>query len=230
VLTIGLVVGLGLTAALLPGRRSAGRRLAAIAAPAAPVARRSSWRLGLAILSGIAGPVGLGVPLGVVIGGIAAVGIMVTGRPRGPDPAVAEDVAVVTELLAGCLAAGLSMADALDAAAVAGDPVTMRVCQQTATALRRGELAAEAWQSWQHDAWLAPIGRTAQRSTQTGAAAADELQRAAARLRARQRARLQQRVHRASVWVVVPLGLCFLPAFVLVAVVPLVAGMFGSLL
>jgi len=153
----------------------------------------------------------------------------VTGRSRGSDRAVAEDVAVVTELLAGCLAAGLLMTEALDAAAVAGDDATAAACHATAAALRRGEPADEAWWRWRADPWLAPIGRTAQRSTQTGAAAADELHRAAARLRAKRRARLQEKVQRASVWVVVPLGLCFLPAFVLVAVVPLVAGLFGSL-
>jgi tight adherence protein B len=36
-------------------------------------------------------------------------------------------------------------------------------------------------------------------------------------------------VRRASVWLVVPLGLCFLPAFVLLAVVPLVIGLVPAL-
>jgi pilus assembly protein TadC len=76
---------------------------------------------------------------------------------------------------------------------------------------------------------LAQVARTTVRTTQTGAAAADELRRVAARLRGRRRADVQQRVHRASVWVVVPLGLCFLPAFVLVAVVPVVIGLLSSL-
>jgi pilus assembly protein TadC len=227
-LIAGVLILMAVLAAVVPGRRSQGRRLEGIQ-PSRPAPRRTSRRVGLAIASGIAGLVGFGLPLGVVVGGVAAVGIVVTGRGGGRDLAVAEDVAVAAELLAGCLAAGLAMADALDAVAVVGDPVTAGACHATAASLRRGDPAAQAWQPWQVDPWLSPIGRTAQRSTQTGAAAADELQRAAARLRARRRARLQHRVQRAAVWVVVPLGLCFLPAFVLVAVVPLVAGLFGSL-
>lgn len=224
----GLSVALAVLTVVLPGRRLARRRLDTFPAPA-PQTRGSARRLGLAVISGIAGLLGFGVPLGLVVGGVAAVGIVVTGRSRVPELAAPENVAVVTELIAGCLAGGLAMADALDAAAIAGDVVTASACHTTAAALRRGESAIEAWRCWQQDQWLAPIGRAAQRSTQTGAAAADELQRAAARVRGRRRAWLQARVQRASVWVVVPLGLCFLPAFVLVAVVPLVAGLFGSL-
>jgi hypothetical protein len=48
-------------------------------------------------------------------------------------------------------------------------------------------------------------------------------------LRAQRRAAAQHRVRQASVWLVVPLGLCFLPAFILVAVVPLVVGLLPSL-
>jgi pilus assembly protein TadC len=40
---------------------------------------------------------------------------------------------------------------------------------------------------------------------------------------------VQERVARASVWVVLPLGLCFLPAFVLVGVVPIVMGLLHTL-
>jgi pilus assembly protein TadC len=51
----------------------------------------------------------------------------------------------------------------------------------------------------------------------------------ASRLRSRRRAAAEHRVRQAAVWLVVPLGLCFLPAFVLVAVVPIVIGLFPSL-
>jgi pilus assembly protein TadC len=67
------------------------------------------------------------------------------------------------------------------------------------------------------------------RTTQSGASVADELRRVAARIRSRRHARLQQRVQQASIWVVVPLGLFFLPAFVLLSVVPIVLGLFSGL-
>jgi pilus assembly protein TadC len=134
----------------------------------------------------------------------------------------------VVELLAGCLAAGLTMPDSLEAASVAGDPVTAAACLAAAAALRRGSPPAEAWQSWTSDPWLEPVARSTTRTTQSGASVADELRHVAARLRSRRHARLQQRVQQASIWVVVPLGLFFLPAFVLLAVVPVVIGLFGG--
>jgi hypothetical protein len=189
---------------------------------------RRRWALAAAALA--IGAFGLGGVFGLVIGlGIAA-GIIVTAG-IGPAPATAspEAVPVVIELLAGCLAAGLTMADSLEAASVAGDPVTSAACLASAAALRRGAPAAEAWHSWMSDPWLLPVARTTVRTTQTGAGVADDLQRVAARIRGRRHARLQQRVQQASVWVVVPLGLFFLPAFVLVSVVPIVIGLFGGL-
>ena len=66
------------------------------------------------------------------------------------------------------------------------------------------------------------------RTTQSGAAVAEDLGRVAARLRARRHSRLQQRVQQASVLAVIPLGIFFLPAFVVVAVVPIVIGLFGG--
>jgi Flp pilus assembly protein TadB len=140
-----------------------------------------------------------------------------------------DDVAVVVDLVAGCLAAGASLPDALDAAAVAAGETMRADCHAVAAALRSGVPPDEAWRAWLTDPWLAPVARTAVRTSQTGAAAAEDLRRTATRLRAKRRAAAQHRVRRASVWLVVPLGLCFLPAFVLVAVVPLVVGLVPSL-
>jgi hypothetical protein len=109
------------------------------------------------------------------------------------------------------------------------DQVLQQRCRTVAAALGAGAPAEAAWASWLSDPRLAPIARTAIRTSHSGAATADELRRTATRLRAQRRAGLQQRVRQASVWVVVPLGLCFLPAFVLVAVVPLVIGLLPAL-
>jgi pilus assembly protein TadC len=184
----------------------------------------------LAAATALAGVVGIGGLLGVTIGVGTAAGIIVTARLGGQPPTAAPDaVPVVVELLAGCLDAGLSMPDALEAASVGGDPVTAAACRAAAAALRRGASADEAWISWQNDPWLEPVSRATARTTQSGASVADELRRVAARLRSHRHARLQQRVQQASIWVVVPLGLFFLPAFVLVAVVPIVIGLFSGL-
>jgi type II secretion system (T2SS) protein F len=189
-----------------------------------------SLRFPLATLTCLAAVVGFGGAVGVAFGVISAVGVAaVLGRDRPPEQAGIDEVAVVAELIAGCLAAGLSMPDALIAAADAGDSVTSRSCHATASALRQGVPSDEAWRPWLDDPWLSVIARTTVRTTQTGAAAADSLRRSALRLRAKRRAVVRRRVHQTSVWVVVPLGLCFLPAFVCVAVVPTVIGLFPTL-
>jgi pilus assembly protein TadC len=167
----------------------------------------------------------LGATHGAVVGtGLAVATLVVRHRDArsGADPVA---VPLVVDLIAGCLSAGVPMPDALDAV-TAVDPGELSArCRATAAALRAGAPADEAWADWLADPWLAPVARTTLRSSLTGAATAADLRRTATRLRSRRRAAELARVRRASVWVVVPLGLCFLPAFVLVAVVPLVAGL-----
>lgn len=221
-------------------RREAGQRLTGFLPLDSTVARASlphattasgvpARRLALAALVLVAGVVALGGAVGIVLGVIAA-GVVTKARP-GPTVAHVnpDDVPVVVDLVAGCLVAGAALPDALAAAAVAADDVMRAACVAVAAALRAGTPPDEAWQAWLKDPWLAPVARTAVRTAQTGAAAAADLRRTATRLRARRRAAVQHRVRQASVWLVVPLGLCFLPAFVLVAVVPLVIGLVPSL-
>ncbi|MGN6475220.1 MAG: type II secretion system F family protein [Mycobacteriales bacterium] len=231
---IALLIGISavLVARSGPGGRRIHSRLDAIA-PAhrlRSAGSRMTRRWILAVCVAAAGGLGVGGLLGAVLGFGAGGAVVLTAylgaTSQRADP---DAVPVVVELLAGCLAAGLNMSDSLEAASVAGDPVTASACLAAAAALRRGAPATEAWESWTSDPWLTPVARSTARTTQTGASVADELRRVAARLRNRRHARLQQRVQQASVWAVVPLGLFFLPAFVLVAVVPVVIGLFGGL-
>jgi Flp pilus assembly protein TadB len=224
-----LVAGLG-----FPPRRAAVERLWVTRPPApgedsAVSARRSRLRLAAAAVVLVAGPLAIGGAAGLVAGVVAATVVAVL-RPSPDAPRVDPDgVALVVDLIAGCLAAGTGMAAALDAAAVAPGAQLQGLCQAVAIALRAGVPADDAWRPWLADPWLAPVARTAMRTAQTGAGAAADLRRTSVRLRARRRSTAQHRVRQASVWLVVPLGLCFLPAFVLVAVVPLVVGLLPSL-
>jgi hypothetical protein len=173
-------------------------------------------RLAVAAVVLASGAFAIGGALGMVVG-LAGAGVFALARPRSAvAPVKPDDVPVVVDLVAGCLAAGAGLPDALDAAAVAADDVMRAACCGVAAALRAGAPPEEAWQAWLADPWLAPVARTAVRTTQSGAAAAADLRRTSSRLRARRRAAAQHRVQQASVWLVVPLGLCFLPAFVLV--------------
>lgn len=77
---------------------------------------------------------------------------------------------------------------------------------------------------------LAPAARALGRAAEGGAPVAAAVARLAADARARSRAQGELAARRVGVLVVAPLGLCFLPAFVLLGVVPVVAGLVGPLL
>jgi Flp pilus assembly protein TadB len=168
-----------------------------------------------------------GAPWWCVVGlGAAAWAGARRGTVPGPPP---DEVPLAADLIAACLTAGAAMPQALHAAAAASGPWLRRRAEDVAGQLRRGAAPEQAWASWLADPCLAPVARTCVRTGGSGAAAAAELVRVAARLRARRRTDVQQRVARASVWVVLPLGLCFLPAFVLVSVVPLAVGLISRM-
>jgi Flp pilus assembly protein TadB len=86
-------------------------------------------------------------------------------------------------------------------------------------------LGAPAEAAWQHLADLPGAQRlitAAARSSGSGAALASGLRRVAADLRADEADRAEARARRSGVLLVLPLGLCFLPAFVLAGLTPVV--------
>ncbi|HVU60277.1 MAG TPA: type II secretion system F family protein [Mycobacteriales bacterium] len=188
--------------------------------------RRAGLRPAFAVATAVVCFVGFHGVVGLAVGLACAIGVVTVAKPDPrPRRASPDVVPAVVELIAGCLAAGLPMPAALDAASVAGDDVTREACLAAAAALRRGAPASEAWQAWAVDPALEPVARMTRRTTHSGASVADDLRRVAARLRAQRHSRIQQRVQQASIWIVIPLGLCFMPAFVLVAVVPVIVGL-----
>ena len=171
----------------------------------------------------IAGLLAVGGPGWLVL--LLVVAAVVGARARAVEHATPDEIPMTADLMAACLTAGAGIGDALAAALVAAGPWLRARGEPVAAALHAGAPAVEAWAGWLTEEQLAPIARTAVRTAGSGAAAAGELVRVAARLRAGVRAQRQQRVARAAVWIVFPLGLCFLPAFVAVGVVPLVASL-----
>jgi pilus assembly protein TadC len=75
---------------------------------------------------------------------------------------------------------------------------------------------------------LAALGRVLVRAGESGARVAAALQTLASDSRAAARAATEERVRRAGIWVLAPLGACFLPAFVCLGVVPFVLGIAGD--
>ena len=226
------VVVLAAAAAALcwPARLSIGARLREMTRSTAdPTTNAEGVRRPLIIFAvvAIAGLLLLGGPWWLTM--LLAVAAVVGSRTRPPVGPGSDEVPLLADLMAACLSAGARPADALAASSVAAGPWLGDRCGVVVRALSAGAPAADAWAEWLHDDRLAPIARTCIRTAGSGAAAAAELIRVAARLRASRRAIGQQRVARAAVWIVLPLGVCFLPAFVAVGVVPLVVSLIARL-
>jgi Flp pilus assembly protein TadB len=229
---VALAAALAAWVLVLPPREVRPRRDAARRPP-----RR---RLPTALVAALAGGCGTallvgGVP-GVVVGVLVAIAVRI-GVPRletiggrRERDALERQAPLVVDLVAACLASGSSLEAALLAAATAvGDP-TRAILVPAVSALRLGADPAAVWREVALHEPLGGLARSVARSAETGAPLSDLLPRVADRARAAHRARVEARVRTVPVRLTAPLGLAFLPAFVLLGVVPVVAAWVGVLL
>ena len=90
-------------------------------------------------------------------------------------------------------------------------------------------LGAEPRRAWADvPGELAGLGRVLVRAGESGAAVVPALRTLAADSRTAARGDADAAVRRAGVWVLAPLGVCFLPAFLCLGVVPLILGIAGD--
>ncbi|AHH15202.1 putative type II secretion system protein [Nocardia nova SH22a] len=151
-------------------------------------------------------------------------------RPSAGDPL---EIASALDLLAACLRAGLPVATAARAVAP-GAPDPFR------TALRRAAdllaLGADPVAAWERAAREAPtaemdaLARLVRRSARSGAALSGAVADLADQCRSAVEDAAAARAERAGVLISGPLGLCFLPAFVCLGIVPVIAGLAGRVL
>jgi Flp pilus assembly protein TadB len=173
-----------------------------------------------------------GVALGLLLGIGARIGLPrleTAGRRRERDQ-LERQAPLVVDLVAACLASGSPLEPALVAAATAVGPPAAAVLGSAVTALQLGADPAIVWREVARHEPLGGLARAVARSVETGAPLSDLLPRAAERARASHRARVEARIRTVSVRLTAPLGLAFLPAFVLLGVVPVVAAWVGVLL
>ncbi len=220
----------GLTAG--SGERSGGRGEGA----ARPARGEQPWvRLGATVCVGGGVAVLLGGVAGNVVGPVAAaVCWRLVGRLEPPSvrrrrERLVASVPHVVDLLAACLAAGLSPAAALGEVVAAVDPPVRDELATVAARLRLGVDPVTVWRDLADHPQLGALGRSVSRAVTSGASVADALVRLGDDLRQRSRAEVETRARAVGVKAAVPLGVCLLPAFVLVGVVPLVAGSVGVL-
>ncbi|GAA2442291.1 hypothetical protein GCM10010191_68270 [Actinomadura vinacea] len=143
---------------------------------------------------------------------------------------LAADLPVAVDLLAACLRGGTPWSQAAEAVAGAvGGPLGDEL-DHVAAQIRLGADPAAAWLALADDGTLAPLARTAVRALQSGAAPAAPLARLARDQRRNARTAAAKRARSAGVKALAPLGACFLPAFVLLGVVPAIAGIASTIL
>lgn len=248
---LGVTVGIGAVLCWLVRwldsvrrERRARRRLAELLVPEATADARGAglrevvrrW-LPEVLVAG-AGWVVVGGVAGLVLGSIAAVGL---GRWRQRQQAAgvvseaeallaARQLPLAADLLAACIAAGAGPVIAAQAVGEAlGGPVGEGLARGAAE-VRLGGEPATAWRRLASTPGAAALARLLERADVSGLPAAGPVARLAADTRADWARAATARARRAAVMVTVPVGLCFLPAFIAVGVLPIVIGLAGGVL
>jgi Flp pilus assembly protein TadB len=190
-------------------------------------------RLPLSALAFAAGWAFLGGALGL-LGGIVctAVAWRVLSGVEGPAVArrrerIRTELPVAVELIGACLGAGGA---AVTAFGVVAEALPGPLGEELAAVHHRLQLGVDptlVWAEMEQHAQLAPLGRALARAHHSGAAVAGVVAALADDLRDRARAEVEERARSVDVRAAAPLGVCLLPAFLLLGVVPMVAGLFS---
>ena len=179
---------------------------------------------------GLGAVVLVGGVVGAVAGFVAAVvcwrlcGRMEAPAVRRRRERLVASVPHVVDLMASCLAAGLPPAAAAEQIADAVDSPMRDELTALSARLRLGVDPVTVWRELSAHPQLGGLGRGLARAVESGSSVADAMLRLAEDLRRKSRADVESRARAVGVKAAVPLGVCMLPAFVLVGVVPLVAG------
>ncbi len=176
-----------------------------------------------------------GALLGLIGIGVGAAVSWWLGRLESPSAArareqIERDLPLAVDLLAACVEAGRPADRSLHVVAQAVGGELGRRFEAITSRLELGADAATEWGRVAADPLLMPLGRAMRRTAATGAAPVDGLLRLSDDQRRRHRARSQARARSCGVKAAGPLALCFLPAFMLIGVVPTIAGAVSHLL
>jgi pilus assembly protein TadC len=205
---------------------------------------QTSRRGGMAELAGLsvgALSVVIGGRAGLVAAPLLAIGctlatrrVAATRRAPASDP---RSVAFALDLVSAMLASGAPPEVAMSTVAAAADRCGLVALADATAPLRRVgrllELGAEPEAAWADLAAIGGYGAVAAAGTRcasSGARLAGALAAVAVDVRQRRHAAALGRAQRVGVWALLPLGLCFLPAFICLGVVPVVTGVAGQVL
>ncbi|MFZ0323231.1 MAG: type II secretion system F family protein, partial [Actinomycetes bacterium] len=204
------------------GRRDRPRRASVVSRPWA-----ASASVALAVYLLVGGPNGAVAAGAVLVGVRTWLGRLEPREVRALRESRQRELPLAVDLLAACLSAGAAPSAALRATASACESTLAADLSAVARGLGSGATAAEAFAARPED--LAVLAAAFDRSGRTGSAVAPLLETAAEQLRADTRAARLVAARRLAVSTALPLGLCFLPGFVVLGLVPVVIGLVQSL-
>jgi Flp pilus assembly protein TadB len=188
-----------------------------------------------AIVFGIGAALVIGGVGGIILGiGIAVIApkLIMRMEPRAARTrraSLMKQAPDIADLLAATLASGAPLRAALTAVADAVGAPSSELLLPIGAALELGADPADAWASLRDDQSLAPIALAFVRSATSGAPLSTLLAGTADDLRRKHRLAVEVAARAAGVRAVAPLAACFLPAFLLLGVVPVVASMASDL-
>ncbi len=225
----------GLSVALL-GRRVPSVRPETPPAPPPDVGWLVRQRLLVSAFAGLGAQVFVGGPAGIVAALAVAVGAWVAiGRVEPPGvlrerEAVRRQLPHVVSLFGSALRGGAAPGAAVQLVCQALPGPAADRLRSLAARLALGGDPVRVWAELaDSDAELAALGRAMSRAHQSGAPVVAAVERLADGLARTARADVEDRARAVGVKAAVPLGLCLLPAFVLIGIVPLVAGLMTNL-
>lgn len=178
----------------------------------------------------------IGPPAGLIVGPL--VGLVVhlllprfeSAKSRKERIGREKQLPLFVDLVAACLSAGIPTEQALNAAATAvGDPLG-GIVQSAVTSIRWGADPIGTWRAIERIDGLQELAGCLVRASESGAPLAELLPALARGAREVQRTRIEARTRTTGVRLMAPLGLMFLPAFILLGVVPVVASWASLLL
>jgi pilus assembly protein TadC len=180
--------------------------------------------------------------LGLLVGPVVAIVVSRSQKSSTPvtDPRA---LAVMLDLISGVLSSGAPTSTAIRQVASAaielddlppdapadvrdrlGLPAAAMPFMRVASLLTLGASSETAWTELGPSPPMVRISAAGCRCAGSGAQLAEELRRMASDFRADKRMQALARVQRCGIWSLLPLGLCFLPAFVCLGIVPILIG------
>lgn len=228
-------IAAGLAAALFPSPRVVLRGPPPVEVPGDDADWMRRYRLLLSALAGAAALTAVGGVPGLLAAPLAAgacwraISRSEPAAVRRERDALRRELPHLARLLAAALAAGAAPAEAARAVADAlPGPGGARLAHASAR-LRLGADPVAVWRGLADEQALAPLARAFARGQASGASVVASVERLGDELARSARAEAEDRARRVGVKAAIPLGVCLLPAFLLVGIVPLVGGLLSSL-